>query len=918
MSDPLSNSDSSKIEEAFSRAVELHASERDEFLSSLPTHIEKRVKSLLLALDNAGDDFLDPIASSDSGSPSGSVSNDPQKGGNLRPSFESNPKSVDSVFEQQSVGDGIGEIRIPGFELLRKIGTGGMGRVFLAKQAAPIERSVAIKLINDSFISSGFLTRFQAEQKTNALMDHPNIARVIYAGSDSRGCPFLAMEFVDGIDICRYCDQAGLAIAERLDVFFQLCEAIQHAHIKGVIHRDIKPSNVLVTEVDGKPTVKVIDFGVSKSFAVDDSEVNRESLTEQGQVIGSMRYMSPEQAAGLSIKVDTRSDVYSLGVLLFELLTGTTPIPRERFRTDTPDELLRAIREEEVVRPSQRVRSSEMPSENFLKTRRVSKHELSSLLETELDWITLKALEIDAAARYQSPLALAEDVKRYLDNDVVQATPPSTLYRLRKFAKLHRRAILVAASFLGLLLIATVVSSGLAVWATNEAKQARLAETSARLAQKESSRLALEEKKQRQRAGDLNRDLKAKTRELLTTTLIGYRVLEASFSAEESSLLSLLDEINAQNSDGVTSTNETEARVILLKAVYPLMQILRSQSELKQPPVQNDANLFQKTFGIGTQLFKLGAFNSQVLECQRLLDSAIDMDPSLGLAYLTRAQLSTELYPWMTDPALTAGLKKPNEGDVTADWDQAVKLLPDASYSHSGRGWWLKQLKRYEEAEVDFREAVTLDPGNELAQEGLADMLYLRDQNELARDHYLRAYRSKGGMAQILFQASKQDFLSEKIAAVSYRELWDNRQAASINKIRSSAFVHIFGEDTADYHKYQGFVWDYVLNAMEQEQPDWLALPNELEQIDIPEGEESYATTLRLLRTLLTVFSGLETEEAAEKLCDSILPPVGLPWRGELDEDQIHQLGEIARQQLKEDSRSLAAVDRLLDRLRGL
>jgi tetratricopeptide (TPR) repeat protein len=344
--------------------------------------------------------------------------------------------------------------RIGPYRLVRKLGEGGMGVVYEAEQAEPVRRLVALKVVKPGMDSAQVLSRFEAERQALALMDHPNIARILDAGTTDRGSPFFVMELVRGTPITRYCDEHHMGLRERLGLFVAVCRAVQHAHQKGVIHRDLKPSNIPVTVVDGRPVPKVIDFGTAK--AVGPRLTERTLFTGFGALVGTPEYMSPEQAGLGSADVDTRSDVYSLGVLLYELLTGTTPLGRQRLRQAPFDEVLRIIREEVPPRPSTRRSGPE-----------------AGRLRGDLDWIALRCLEKDRARRYETAAGLARDVERFLADEPVEAGPPSPAYRLRKFARRHRTALAVAGAFLVLLVAAVAVS-------TREAVRAHLAEQEAR------------------------------------------------------------------------------------------------------------------------------------------------------------------------------------------------------------------------------------------------------------------------------------------------------------------------------------------------------------------------------------------------------------------------------------------------------
>ncbi len=321
------------------------------------------------------------------------------------------------------------------FRLIEPIGEGGMGTVWYAEQTAPIKRKVALKLIKPGLDSRIVLARFDAERQALALMDHPNIARVFDGGITDQGHPFFVMELVRGTSLTAFCDERRLALNERIGLFVSVCQAIQHAHQKGVIHRDIKPSNIMVALYDGRPVPKVIDFGVAKAIGPSLTDVSLH--TEFGAVVGTAEYMSPEQAELNNLDIDTRSDVYSLGVLMYELLSGSPPFPRAELAVKGLHEILRVIREVDPQRPSAKLSTSKMRA-SIAALRGIEPDALGKLLRGDLDWIVMKSLEKDRSRRYESPHAMARDLERYLRDEPVEACPPSARYRIRKFLRRYR------------------------------------------------------------------------------------------------------------------------------------------------------------------------------------------------------------------------------------------------------------------------------------------------------------------------------------------------------------------------------------------------------------------------------------------------------------------------------------------------
>jgi eukaryotic-like serine/threonine-protein kinase len=392
----------------------------------------------------------------------------------------------------------VGTIIAGRYKLLEAIGEGGMGTVWVAEQTEPVRRKVALKLIKPGMDSKSVLARFEAERQALAVMDHPNIAKVLDGGivgqdsnpvaagdrigilSHSPGRPFFVMEYVKGVPITEYCDAARLSVPERLQLFVQVCSAVQHAHQKGIIHRDLKPSNILVAPYDDKPVPKVIDFGLAK--AMHQSLTERTLHTAHETVLGTPLYMSPEQAQLNNLDVDTRSDIYSLGVLLYELLTGTTPLEKKRLKEAAWDEVRRIIREEEPPRPSKRL-SSTITLPSLAAGRQTDPARLTKLVRGELDWIVMKSLEKDRARRYETANGFGMDIQRYLAGEPVLAVPPSASYRLRKFARKHRAALTTAAAITLLLGAGVMAVVAVQVRANRDlaAKNAELADEQAKV-----------------------------------------------------------------------------------------------------------------------------------------------------------------------------------------------------------------------------------------------------------------------------------------------------------------------------------------------------------------------------------------------------------------------------------------------------
>ena len=427
------------------------------------------------------------------------------------------------------------------YTLQQKIGEGGMGEVWVAKQTEPVKRRVALKLIKTGMDSKAVLQRFEQERQALAMMDHPNIAKVLDGGLTPTGQPFFVMELVNGLPLTKFCDEARLTTRERLELFVPICQAVQHAHQKGIVHRDLKPANILVTIIDGKPIPKVIDFGVAKATG---GKLTDESMSTQfGAVIGTFEYMSPEQAGFSGVDIDTRADIYSLGVILYELLTGLRPFDAKRLRDAALTEVIRIIREEEPSKPSTRLSTDESLA-SMAALRQTEPRKLMALLRGELDWVVMKCLEKHRERRYETANGLARDIQRYLADEAVEARPPSAGYRLSKFLRRNRGPV-VAASLVLLALVGGIVGTTFGMLRADraraaEAKQRGIAEANEAkaLLAAEAERKAKDREAEQRAKAEKARDRTRQALDAMTSSVTGDSLTtQKEISAEQKKFL---------------------------------------------------------------------------------------------------------------------------------------------------------------------------------------------------------------------------------------------------------------------------------------------------------------------------------------------------------------------------------------------
>jgi serine/threonine protein kinase len=661
------------------------------------------------------------------------------------------------------------------YKQIEPIGEGGMGSVWMAEQQQPVRRLVAVKLIRPGMDSRQVLARFEAERQALALMDHPNIAKVLDAGQTEQGRPYFVMELVKGIPITQFCDERRLTPRERLELFIPVCQAVQHAHQKGIIHRDIKPSNVLVPLYDGQPVPKVIDFGVAKAIGQKLTEATL--CTGFGAVVGTPEYMSPEQAELNQLDVDTRSDIYALGVLLYELLTGTTPLDPKRLKQAAILEVLRVIREEEPQRPSTRLSTTEeLPS--IAASRNVEPRKLTGLMRGELDWIVMKALEKDRNRRYETANDFAMDVQHYLADEQVQACPPSAWYRFRKFVRRNKRG--VSAGSLSLLaLVAGVIGT---TWGLIQAEEQRLVVEGQRneLAERHRALQAAHEKEHL-----LNERARQAIEMVMSETVIDQLTREKELRPEQKEFLDKIIRYYAEATQAAAHAEQERSRQARAYHRMGRMHQILGRS-------RDSENAYRRAVALGQQLAAdfpdRSEFRQELASSHNslgvLLQSA-GRSPEAESAYADALAISKRLaddFPTRREfRQILAGIHN-NLGNLlhvtgrlkeaeaahgealairkqlVADFPTEAILRRALAMSHNGLGWLFQETKRLDQAESAFRDALALQrrvvadfPSQPEFRLELAKSLYnlgnvLRDtgrpeEAEAARDEALVIFR---------------------------------------------------------------------------------------------------------------------------------------------------------------------------------
>jgi serine/threonine protein kinase len=513
--------------------------------------------------------------------------------------MQGNAAAQVATISQPAVTEKPGD-RIGPYKLLQKVGEGGFGVVYMAEQTEPVRRKVALKVIKPGMDTNEVIARFEAERQALALLDHPNIAKVLDAGATPRGRPYFVMELVKGIPLVEFCDSNSLDAHQRLELFVTICRAVQHAHHKGIIHRDLKPSNVMVTLIDNKPVPKVIDFGVSK--AISQQLTEKTLFTAYGQMVGTPVYMSPEQAQMSGLDVDTRSDIYSLGVLLYELLTGSTPLNVKQLRGTAYAEVQRLICEQEPPKPSTRLSTQGDLLPQIAKHRCIEPRKLTQLLRGDLDWIVMKSLEKERNHRYDTANSFAADIERFLGDEAVEARPPSIGYKFRKFARRNRALLATAATIALVLVAATIVSTSLAVWAVKQRqiadmqrdqKEKALDEAEAARASEAEQRILVEGQRDRAQQAEQRADrerqqaevetVKAKQAAQLLTEMVG-AANPAANKGPDYTILEMLDDFSADLDERLVDQPEIKAdiRSAIGQAYWELRLKDKAQQEFQK------------------------------------------------------------------------------------------------------------------------------------------------------------------------------------------------------------------------------------------------------------------------------------------------------------------------------------------------
>jgi serine/threonine protein kinase/Flp pilus assembly protein TadD len=604
------------------------------------------------------------------------------------------------------------------YTLVEKVGEGGMGEVWVARQTEPVKRKVALKLIKAGMDSRAVLGRFEQERQALALMDHPNIARVLDGGLTPEGRPFFVMELVNGLPLTRFCDKARLTPRQRLELFVPVCQAVQHAHQKGIVHRDLKPANILVTLIDGKPVPKVIDFGVAKATA---GKLTDQSLSTQfGAVIGTLEYMSPEQAGFAGEDIDTRADIYSLGVILYELLTGLRPLDANRLKKAALTEMIRILREEEPSKPSTRLSTEEsLPSLAAL--RQTEPKKLMALLRGELDWVVMKCLEKQRDRRYETASGLARDVQRYLADEPVEARPPSAGYRLGKFLRRHKGPML-AASLVLLALLGGIVGTTVGML---HAKQRRIEAEEAQ-GREADQRGKAERARDRTRqaldamtssvTGDsltTQKEISDEQKKFLTEVLTYYQEFAGEQADDEPSRartaeaayrVGMIESRLGRNPEAVAAFRQARALFEQLAADFPAAPLCRHELAVSH----NNLGVLLKNLGKGPEAEQQ---YRQALALQEKLAADFPAVPryrqELAVSHNNLGNLLKNLGK-RVEAEQQYRQALPLQEKLAAEFPAVPAYRQELARSHNGLGLLLADLGKHPETEQQYRQALAL------------------------------------------------------------------------------------------------------------------------------------------------------------------------------------------------------------------
>jgi len=661
--------------------------------------------------------------------------------------------------------------RIGRYKLLQKIGVGGCGVVWMAEQEEPVRRRVALKIIKLGMDTKAVIARFEAERQALALMDHPNIARILDAGATDTGRPFFVMELVRGVPITQYCDENNLPTPARLALFTQVCHAIQHAHQKGIIHRDLKPSNILVTLHDGVPVPKVIDFGIAK--ATQGRLTDQTLFTAFEQFLGTPAYMSPEQAEMSGLDIDTRSDIYSLGVLLYELLTGRPPFDPKSLLQAGLDEIRRVIREVEPPKPSTNLSTLGAADRLMVARHRGTEPaKLSLLLRGDLDWIVMKAMEKNRARRYETPTALAADIARHLHDEPVVASPPSSFYRLAKFIRRHRVACAAAAAVALALVVGTVISTWQAVRATRAERSA------SRERARAEDLLAF-------MLGDLRAQL-AKVGRLDVLEAVGDKAM-AYFASREARDLD--DPTLARHAKALTQIGEIRmAQARYAEATAAFAEAYRRAAALAARHPQDGDMLFERgqaEYWNGFVHWKRGEFAAATDWLTRYHDTSlalVALDPArpawrselaygqhnLAVLRRERGEFAAARADFLAELATLEKMLGPNPGDLELRF-----RIADAHSWLGGlaeqQGEFAEALNQYVAQTTQLEQLVATEPRTARWRFQLADALVLQTNIHLATGQFAAAGRQLKEARRLMDELTVYDPSNRHWSAVSLR-----------------------------------------------------------------------------------------------------------------------------------------------------